>query len=79
VAELVDRMAVLAAFRRFLSMCDTDSHSLRFDIHVRMQHFVRRSTYVLVGLRPIGFFPPFSFVLGCFHIPLPFLVRMFYI
>jgi hypothetical protein len=45
-AELVDRMAILVAFRRFPSMGVASSRSLRFDNYVRMQHFLRRSTYV---------------------------------
>jgi hypothetical protein len=38
--ELVDRLAILAAFCRFLGMGATDSPSLRSDNYVRMQHFV---------------------------------------
>jgi hypothetical protein len=45
-AELVDRLAVLVAIRRFPSMGVVDSRSLRSDIYVRMQHFARRTTYV---------------------------------
>jgi hypothetical protein len=45
-AELVDRLAILVAIRRFLGMGAADSRSLRYDSYVRMQHFVRRSTYV---------------------------------
>jgi hypothetical protein len=45
-AELVDRMAILVAVRRFLGMGATDSRSLRFVCYVRMQHFVRRTTFV---------------------------------
>jgi hypothetical protein len=45
-AELVDRSAILVAARRFLGMDTADSRSLRSDCYVRMQHFVRRSTYV---------------------------------
>jgi hypothetical protein len=44
-AELVDRFANLAAVRRFIGMGTTDSRSLRYGNNVRMQHFVRRSTY----------------------------------
>jgi NAD-specific glutamate dehydrogenase len=44
--ELVDRLAILVTVRRFPVMGAPDSRSLRFDIYVRMQHFVRRSTYV---------------------------------
>jgi hypothetical protein len=53
-AGMVDIFAILVAFRRSPSMVATDSRSLRFDIYVRMQHFVRRSTYVpfrLLGVR----------------------------
>jgi hypothetical protein len=46
-AELVDRMVILVAVRRFPCMGAADSRSLRSDIYVRMQHFVRRTTYVL--------------------------------
>jgi hypothetical protein len=46
-AELVDRLAILVALRRFLGMGAVDSRSLRSDSYVRMQHFVRRSTYAL--------------------------------
>jgi hypothetical protein len=45
-AELVDRLATLVVVRRFLCMGAADSRSLRFDFYVRMQHFVRRSTYL---------------------------------
>jgi hypothetical protein len=45
--ELVDRMAILVAVRRFPCMRVVDSHSLRSHSYVRMQHFVRRTTYVL--------------------------------
>jgi hypothetical protein len=45
-AELVDCLAVLVAVRRFPSMGDVVSRSLRSDSYVRMQHFVRRTTYV---------------------------------
>jgi hypothetical protein len=45
-AELDDRLAILVEVRRFPSMGDEDSHSLRFDYYVRMQNFVCRSTYV---------------------------------
>lgn len=43
-AELVDRLAILVAVRRFPGMGAADSRSLRSDSYVRMQHFVRRST-----------------------------------
>jgi NAD-specific glutamate dehydrogenase len=46
LAELVDRLAILVAVRRFHGMGAADSRSLRFESYVRMQHFVRRSTYV---------------------------------
>jgi hypothetical protein len=45
-AELVDRLAILVATRPFPSMGAADSRYLRFDSHVRMHHFVRRSTCV---------------------------------
>jgi hypothetical protein len=44
-AELVDRVAMPVAVRRFPSMGAVDSRSLRFDNCIRMQHFVRRITY----------------------------------
>jgi hypothetical protein len=44
-AELVDRLAILVAILRFHGMVAADSRSLRYASHVRMQHFVRRSTY----------------------------------
>jgi hypothetical protein len=40
-AELVDRLAILAAVRRFPGLGAFDSRSLRTDNYVRMQHFVR--------------------------------------
>ena len=43
-AELVDRLAILVAVRRFPGMGVADSRSLRSDSYVRMQHFVRRPT-----------------------------------
>jgi hypothetical protein len=46
-AELVDLLAILVAFRRFPGMGAADSRSFRYDIYVRMQHFVRRSTFVM--------------------------------
>jgi hypothetical protein len=46
-AELVDRLAILVVVRRFHGMDATGSRSLRSDSYVRMQHFVRRYTYVL--------------------------------
>jgi hypothetical protein len=42
---LLYRLAILVAFRRFLGMGFVDCCSLRFDIYVRMHHFVRRYTY----------------------------------
>jgi hypothetical protein len=42
--ELVDRLAMLMAFRRFLGMGVADSRSLRSDSCGRMQNFVRRTT-----------------------------------
>jgi hypothetical protein len=44
--ELVDRLAILVAFRRFLGMGDVESCSLRAENYGRMQHFVCRTTYV---------------------------------
>jgi hypothetical protein len=44
--KLVDRLAILVAIRRFHGMGAADSRSLRSDSYVRMQHFVRRTTYV---------------------------------
>jgi hypothetical protein len=43
-AQLVDRLAILVAVRRFPSMGGAHSRSLRSHSCVRMQHFVRRST-----------------------------------
>jgi hypothetical protein len=40
-AELVDRLAILMAIRRFHGMGVADSRSLRSDNYVRMHHFVR--------------------------------------
>jgi hypothetical protein len=45
-AESVDRLATLVAFRRFTGMDYANFRSLRFDIYVRMHHFVCRSAYV---------------------------------
>jgi hypothetical protein len=45
-AGLVYRLAILVAIRRFRGMSVANSRSLRFDSYVRMQRFVRRSTYV---------------------------------
>jgi hypothetical protein len=45
-AELVDRLAILVAVRRFPCMGAADSRFLRSDSYVRMQHFGRRSTSV---------------------------------
>jgi hypothetical protein len=44
--ELVGRLAILVAVLRFPGMDAADSQSLRCDCYVRMQHFVRRTTYV---------------------------------
>jgi hypothetical protein len=43
---LVDRLAILVVVRRFHGMSAADSRSLRSKNYVRMQHFVRRFTYV---------------------------------
>jgi hypothetical protein len=45
-AELVDRLAILVVVRRFPGMGAADSRSFRSDSYVRMQHFVRRPTFV---------------------------------
>jgi hypothetical protein len=45
-AELVDRLAILVAIRRFLGMGVVDSRSFSGDRYVRLQHFVRPTTYV---------------------------------
>jgi hypothetical protein len=45
-AALVDRLAILVAVRRFPGMGASDSRSSHFEIYARMQHFVRRSTFV---------------------------------
>jgi hypothetical protein len=45
-AELVDRLAILVAIRRFPCMRAADSRSLRSGSYVLMEHFVRRSTSV---------------------------------
>jgi hypothetical protein len=45
-AELVYRLAILVAVRRFPGMGATDTRSLRSDTYVRLQHIVRRTTYV---------------------------------
>jgi hypothetical protein len=44
--ELVDRLAILMAFRRFPGMGVADSRSLRSDSCGRMHNFVRRTTCV---------------------------------
>jgi NAD-specific glutamate dehydrogenase len=46
LVEMVDRLAILVALRRFPCMGAIDSRSLRFDTYDRMHHFVSRSTYV---------------------------------
>jgi hypothetical protein len=43
--EFIDRLAILVTVRRFHGMVVADSRSIRYDNYVRMQHFVRRSTY----------------------------------
>jgi hypothetical protein len=45
-AELVDRLAILVAVRRFHGMGVADSRYLRTDSYVRMEHFDLQSTYV---------------------------------
>jgi hypothetical protein len=49
-AQLVDRLDILVAVRRFLGMGVADSRFLRFAGYVRMQHFVRRTTVFLFGV-----------------------------
>jgi hypothetical protein len=49
-ADMVDRMAVLVAVCRFPGMGADDSRSLRSNSYIRMQHFVRRTTYVPFGV-----------------------------
>jgi hypothetical protein len=44
--ELVDRLAFLVVVRLFPGMGAAYSRSLRSDSYVRMQHFVRQSTFV---------------------------------
>jgi NAD-specific glutamate dehydrogenase len=43
---MVDRLAILVAVRRSPGMDDVDSRSLRSNNYVRLQHFVRRATFV---------------------------------
>jgi hypothetical protein len=45
-AELVDRLAILVASRRFPGVGAADSRSLRYESYICMQHFVRRATFV---------------------------------
>jgi hypothetical protein len=45
-AELVDRMAILVAVRRFPGMGAANSRSLRSDNYVRMHHFARQNTSI---------------------------------
>jgi hypothetical protein len=45
-AELVDRLAISVGIRRFPCMGVVDSRSLRYNIYVRTQHFVCRTTCV---------------------------------
>jgi hypothetical protein len=65
-AELVDRLAILVGVRRCLGMGAAYSRSLRSHNYVRMQYFVRRSTYV-----------PFRRVLG--DVRREFMQRLFVI
>jgi hypothetical protein len=51
--ELVGQVDILLA-RRFHSMDDADSGSLLPVSYVRMQHFVRRSTYYVPVRRCVG-------------------------
>jgi hypothetical protein len=48
IAELVDRLAISVIVRRFPSMGVANSRSLRIGIYVRMQHSVRRTTYMFL-------------------------------
>jgi hypothetical protein len=50
--ELVDRMAILVAVRRFFGMGAANSRSLRYDSYVRMQDCARRTTcaYEVLGV-----------------------------
>jgi hypothetical protein len=45
-AELVDRLDILVIVHLFRGMGAADSRSLRSDCYVRIQHFVRRTTFV---------------------------------
>jgi hypothetical protein len=54
LVELVDRLAILVAVRRLHGIGVAYSRSLRYDNYVRMQHFVRRTTFpfgVFWGMR----------------------------
>jgi hypothetical protein len=42
--DLVDRLAILVALRRFPSMGAADFRSLRYEIYAHLKEFVRRST-----------------------------------
>jgi hypothetical protein len=44
--KLVDRLGILVVVRRYHGMGVVDFRSLRFDMYVRMQQFVCRTTYV---------------------------------
>jgi hypothetical protein len=44
--QLFDRMAILAATRRFLDIGAVSSRSLRSDMNIRIRHFVCRYTFV---------------------------------
>jgi hypothetical protein len=44
--ELVDRLTIFLDVRRFLGIGAADSRSWRSGSHVRMHHFVRRSTSI---------------------------------
>jgi hypothetical protein len=44
--ELVNRLSISVVVRHFPSMGAAYYRSLRYDNYVRMQHFVRRTTYV---------------------------------
>jgi hypothetical protein len=49
-AELVDRLTIFVALRRFLGMGAADSRSLLCGIYVGMQYFDRRSTYAPLSM-----------------------------
>jgi hypothetical protein len=46
MVDRVDRLAIMVAVRRFPSIDEADSRSLRYGSYARMKEFVRRSTYI---------------------------------